>query len=82
MSTNPFEDDDADYLVLTNDEAQHSLWPAALLVPNGWSVVYGPGTRAEALAYVDAEWTDLRPDPSRGSKSSAHIATQSPVAPA
>ncbi|MEU7735437.1 MbtH family protein, partial [Streptomyces griseus] len=26
--TNPFEDEDGTYLVLVNDEGQHSLWPA------------------------------------------------------
>ncbi len=33
MTTNPFEDENADYLVLVNDEDQHSLWPADLEVP-------------------------------------------------
>ena len=27
MSTNPFEDPDATYLVLVNHEGQYSLWP-------------------------------------------------------
>jgi MbtH protein len=61
MSTNPFEDNDAEYLVLTNHENQHSLWPAAIAVPDGWTTVHGPDTREAALAYVDANWTDLRP---------------------
>jgi len=61
MSTNPFEDNDAEYLVLTNDERQHSLWPATIAVPAGWTTVHGPGTRDAALAYVEANWTDLRP---------------------
>ncbi|MEU6919494.1 MbtH family NRPS accessory protein, partial [Streptomyces sp. NPDC002285] len=25
---NPFENDEASYFVLVNDEGQHSLWPA------------------------------------------------------
>ncbi|OLF06966.1 MbtH family protein [Actinophytocola xinjiangensis] len=61
MSTNPFEDNDAEYLVLTNDENQHSLWPASIAVPRGWATVHGPDTREAALAYVDEHWTDLRP---------------------
>ena len=61
MSTNPFEDNDAEYLVLTNDENQHSLWPASIVVPEGWASVHGPVAREAALAYVDANWTDLRP---------------------
>ncbi|MFF7176813.1 MbtH family protein [Streptomyces pseudovenezuelae] len=59
--TNPFEDDDADYLVLVNDENQHSIWPAHLPVPGGWRTVHGPEPRQECLAYVDREWTDMRP---------------------
>ena len=34
--TNPFEDADALYLVLVNDEGQYSLWPAGTAVPAGW----------------------------------------------
>lgn len=59
--TNPFEDDDRDYLVLVNDENQHSLWPADIDVPAGWSVAHGPASRADCLAHVEATWTDLRP---------------------
>ena len=40
VATNPFEDDDANYFVLINDEEQHSLWPASLPVPAGWRVVH------------------------------------------
>jgi len=32
---NPFEDPDAGYLVLVNDENQHSLWPVSVTVPDG-----------------------------------------------
>jgi hypothetical protein len=32
---NPFEDPDANYLVLVNDENQHSLWPVFADVPDG-----------------------------------------------
>lgn len=59
--TNPFEDDDAQYLVLVNDEGQHSLWPAFIEVPAGWRTVHGADTRQECVAYVEREWTDLRP---------------------
>jgi uncharacterized protein YbdZ (MbtH family) len=61
MSTNPFEDPDGRYLVLVNAEDQHSLWPAFLDVPAGWTVTFGADTRAACLAYVDTTWTDLRP---------------------
>ncbi len=58
--TNPFEDPDASYLVLVNDEGQHSLWPVFAEVPDGWKSVFGeqwpgpPGLHREVL-------TDMRP---------------------
>jgi MbtH protein len=58
---NPFENPEASYLVLVNDEGQHSLWPEFAAVPAGWNRVHGPGTREEALAYVEENWTDMRP---------------------
>jgi uncharacterized protein YbdZ (MbtH family) len=58
---NPFEDEDGVYLVLVNDENQHSLWPAFSAVPAGWSVVHGAETRKSCLEYVSAHWTDMRP---------------------
>ncbi|MEV4561990.1 MbtH family protein [Kitasatospora sp. NPDC049285] len=59
--TNPFEDNDGSFLVLVNDELQHSLWPEFAAVPAGWRAVFGPESRENALAYVEREWTDLRP---------------------
>ncbi|WIY02236.1 MbtH family protein [Amycolatopsis mongoliensis] len=58
---NPFEDQNAHYTVLRNDEDQHSLWPAFAATPDGWVVVHGPGRRDECLAYVREHWLDLRP---------------------
>lgn len=59
--TNPFEDDDATYVVLTNDEGQHSLWPSYIDVPSGWKVVHQPGSRQDCLDYIGENWTDMRP---------------------
>ncbi|MDA8369805.1 MAG: MbtH family protein [Nocardiopsaceae bacterium] len=59
--TNPFDDSEGTFLVLVNDEEQHSLWPEFAAVPDGWTVAHGPVDRAAALAYVEANWTDLRP---------------------
>lgn len=59
--TNPFEDPDALYLMLVNDEGQHSLWPSFADVPAGWEVVLGPEARQTCLDYVEANWTDMRP---------------------
>lgn len=59
--TNPFERDDAMYLVLVNDEGQHSLWPDFIDVPEGWAVSSGPGPRQACLDYVEQNWNDMRP---------------------
>ncbi|NML51067.1 MbtH family protein [Streptomyces sp. R302] len=61
MTTNPFEDPQGTFLVLVNDENQHSMWPSFAEVPAGWRTVAGPGTREACLAYVEENWTDLRP---------------------
>ncbi|KFG08648.1 MbtH family protein [Streptomyces scabiei] len=59
--TNPFENPDGIYRVLTNDEGQHSLWPDFTPVPEGWATVFGPDSRTACLEYIEREWTDLRP---------------------
>ncbi|KAA9373322.1 MbtH family protein [Microbispora cellulosiformans] len=59
--TNPFEDESALYLVLVNDEGQHSLWPQFAEIPQGWVAVCGPDNRDVCRAYVEKHWTDLRP---------------------
>lgn len=59
--SNPFENEDGRYLVLVNAENQHSLWPAAIAIPAGWTPVQGEDTRQACLDYVEASWTDLRP---------------------
>ncbi|WP_242884757.1 MbtH family protein [Actinomadura litoris] len=59
--TNPFEDADGRYLVLVNDEGQHSLWPAFAEVPQGWSVALPETGRQECLDYINENWTDMRP---------------------
>lgn len=61
MATNPFEDDNARYYVLTNEENQHSLWPVFAEVPAGWTVVFGEESRQACLDYVAENWTDMRP---------------------
>jgi MbtH protein len=59
--TNPFDDEDGRFLVLTNEEGQHSLWPSFVAVPEGWTRVFGEETRQACLDYVEQHWTDLRP---------------------
>ncbi|MDJ0346528.1 MbtH family protein [Streptomyces sp. H10-C2] len=58
---NPFDSEDGVFLVLVNDEGQHSLWPGFAEVPAGWAVALGEGTRQECLDYINENWTDLRP---------------------
>ncbi|WP_184807174.1 MbtH family protein [Nitrospirillum iridis] len=58
---NPFDDDSGTFLVLVNDEGQHSLWPVFAEVPIGWNVHFGPGSRQSCLEYIEAHWTDMRP---------------------
>ncbi|WP_432252259.1 MbtH family protein [Streptomyces sp. HNM1019] len=59
--SNPFENPDGRYLVLVNEEGQHSLWPAFAEVPAGWTVTHGEDGRQECLDYVNEHWTDMRP---------------------
>ncbi|MBB5159506.1 MbtH family protein [Saccharopolyspora phatthalungensis] len=69
MPTNPFESPDGQYLVLVNDEGQHSLWPSQIEVPQGWTIAQPADSRQHSLDYVHRHWTDLRPqslvDPTR-----------------
>ncbi|WP_199441964.1 MbtH family protein [Umezawaea beigongshangensis] len=59
--TNPFEDPQGRFFVLVNAEQQHSLWPSFVDVPEGWTRVFGEDTRDACLAYVEENWTDMRP---------------------
>ncbi|BBZ03725.1 protein mbtH [Mycolicibacterium chitae] len=61
MSTNPFDDENGTFYVLVNDEEQHSLWPAFAELPAGWRSVFGEASRADCLAYVEQNWSDIRP---------------------
>ena len=58
---NPFEDDNAEYYVLVNDENQHSIWPVFAEIPGGWKAVHGAAARQDCLDYVNEHWTDMRP---------------------
>lgn len=58
---NPFDDDSGSFYVLVNDEEQHSLWPTFADVPAGWTVVFGEGSRAACLDFIERTWTDIRP---------------------
>ncbi|MET9518321.1 MbtH family protein [Streptomyces sp. NPDC002994] len=60
-ATNPFEDDEACFLVLVNEAGQHSLWPTFADVPDGWIVAHPEETRQACLDYIGRVWTDMRP---------------------
>ncbi|MBA3780238.1 MAG: amino acid adenylation domain-containing protein [Nocardioides sp.] len=59
MRANPFEHEDASYLVLRNPMGQRSLWPIVLDVPDGWTVDLPASPRADALSHVKHTWTDM-----------------------
>jgi len=59
--SNPFDDPEAEFYALVNDDDQFSLWPARLDLPAGWSVALGPASREECLQHIEIHWTDIRP---------------------
>ncbi len=61
MLASPFEDGNASYLVLINEEKQCSLWPDFREIPPGWKAVGPHGSRKECLQWVEDNWTDMRP---------------------
>jgi len=56
-----FENDEIQFLVLFNDEGQHSLWPVSLAVPAGWNWQHGPASRTDCLRFVETHWADIYP---------------------
>lgn len=48
-------------VVVINDELQYSIWPAGRDIPGGWRAEGFSGTRAECLAHIAHQWTDMRP---------------------
>ncbi|MDH6703322.1 MULTISPECIES: MbtH family protein [unclassified Kitasatospora] len=58
---NPFDREDGTFLVLVNEEGQHSLWPSFAAVPEGWTVALEATDRAAAVAHIESNWTDMRP---------------------
>ncbi|MBJ7002386.1 MbtH family protein [Streptomyces griseofuscus] len=58
---NPFDDENGTFLVLINDEMQYSLWPSFADVPQGWRIAFPEDSRQKCLAYIEENWTDMRP---------------------
>jgi MbtH protein len=61
MPENPFDDPDAQFVVLVNEEGQYSLWPTFADLPGGWAVSHGPDQRDACLDHVRENWRDMRP---------------------
>ena len=59
--SNPFEDENGEYLVLTNAEEQYSLWPSFAEVPAVWKIVKERDGRQACLGFINENWTDMRP---------------------
>jgi MbtH protein len=70
---NPFENQGGTYLVLVNDEGQHSLWPVSVKIPDGWSAAHGPADRQACLDYVETHWTDMRPKSLIAAMANTHL---------
>ena len=56
-----FDNDDGVFIVLRNEDEQYSLWPSEKEIPDGWTEVMPPSTKAACLAFVEENWTDMRP---------------------
>jgi amino acid adenylation domain-containing protein/thioester reductase-like protein len=50
-----------DHLVVVNEEGQHSLWPATLIVPAGWRQEGRAMRRQACLSAITAAWPDIAP---------------------
>jgi len=50
-----------EFAVVLNDELQYSIWPSGRAIPPGWRAEGYRGTRADCLAHIEREWTDMRP---------------------
>ena len=61
MATSIFDDEEAEFEVVVNEEEQYSIWPADRDIPAGWRTAGKRGKKAECLAYINEVWTDMRP---------------------
>ncbi|MGI5426019.1 MbtH family protein [Streptomyces sp. CA-179760] len=56
-----FDDENAEYLVVINEEEQYSIWPSVRELPAGWTAVGEPRSRDDCLDHIERVWTDMRP---------------------
>lgn len=55
------DNEQTEFLVVKNEQEQFSIWPSFKDIPAGWSVEDMRGQKAECLAYIKEQWTDMRP---------------------
>lgn len=58
---NPFDNDQHQFFVLANQQAQYSLWPDFAAQPAGWEVRFGPSDRNQCLEYIEQHWPEINP---------------------
>lgn len=55
------EGHEGNFLVLVSSAGQYCLWPSFREPPAGWSAAGPRGTREQCLEWIEAHWTDMRP---------------------
>lgn len=58
---NPFDNEQHQFVVLANAQAQYSLWPDFAAQPAGWELRFGPAERAQCLDYIEQNWVSINP---------------------
>jgi MbtH protein len=56
-----FDDETREFVAIKNAEEQYSLWPADQAPPQGWDIAGGRGDKGACLAFIESNWTDMRP---------------------
>jgi MbtH protein len=56
-----FDDPHREFLPVKNDEDQYALWPADRPPPDGWTAAGPKGDKTSCLAFIEANWVDMRP---------------------
>jgi len=49
------------FVVVVNHEEQYSIWPDYKALPEGWRAAGHQGNKAQCLAWIEEQWTDMRP---------------------
>ncbi len=56
-----FDQEDAIFRVVVNQERQYAIWPDWKAVPAGWEEAGMTGNKAACLEHIEKVWTDMRP---------------------